>query len=49
MGVDHLGPAHWWVAVASVLPDQVLTVLGTAGPARVRLLVSWAVAEAGRG
>lgn len=52
MGVVHLGPAQWWVAVASVLPDQVLTVLGTAGPAKVRRLVpdmSWAVAEAGRG
>lgn len=50
MGV-HLGPAHWWVEIASVLPDQVLTVLGTAGPARVRLLVpdvGWAEAEAGR-
>lgn len=52
MGVGRLGPAHWWVAIVSVLSDQVLTVLGTAGPARVRLLVpdmSWAVAEAGRG
>ena len=49
MGV-HLGPAHWGVVVASVLPNQILTVLGTAGPARVRLLVpdmGWAEARAG--
>lgn len=56
MSVDCLGPDHWWVGAASMLPEQVLTVPaqmgGTAGPARVRPLVpdiGWAQAEAGRG
>lgn len=53
MSVDCLGPDHWWVGAASMLPEQVLTVPaqlgGTAGPARVRPLVpdtGWAQAEA---